>query len=213
MNKLAVNAGEERTANRWPWSRHGWHMPESSVGAHSGRQAVGDFYNSSPTIRGNPSSVAPPPRVGSQCLDSGTSVPFAAVTAKYLWKWFAYDWWGNLVQLTTTPCPQIMNTDANLSADLLPTDELSSVGCRNLHATVLLSIVTRCRCPDTNVPVTSHTKGLGTGTRSVQRTVEHLWMLKCVPRDCRLLYCEKLKLGFWSNETRKQTVVKEWHSV
>ena len=101
-----------------------------------------------------------------------------------------------MVQLTTTPCPQIMNTDANLSADLLPPDALSSVGCRNLHATVLLSIVTRCRCPVTNVCVTSHTRGPATGTRVVQRTVEHLWMLKCVLWDCTVPYCEKLKVGF-----------------
>jgi len=181
-----VKEDEERPANRWPWSRHGWHMPESSVWAHSGRQAVGDFYTFSPTIRGNPSMT---PRVGSQCLDSGTSVPVVAVTAKYLWKWFAYDWWGNLVQLTTTPCPQIMNTDANLSADLLPPDALSSVGCRNLHAAVLLSIVTRCRCPVTNVCIASHTTGPATGIRSVQRTVEHLWVLKWVLRECRVPYC------------------------
>lgn len=167
-------------------------MPESYVGAQSGRQAMGDFYTFSPTIRGNP-SVAP--RVGSHCLDSGTCVPVAAVTAKYLWKWFAYDWWGNLVQLTTAPCPQIMNTDANLSADMLPPDALSSVGCRNLHAAVLLSIVTRCRCPVTNVCVTSHTMVPVTGTISVQRTVEHLWMLKCVLRFCRVPYCEKLEVG------------------
>jgi len=164
-----VKAGEESAANRCPWSRNGWHMPEGYVGAYSGRQAVGDVCTVSPTIHGNP-SVAP--RVGSHCFDSSTCVPVVTVTAEYLWKWFAYDWWWNLVQLTTKPCPQIMNTDANLSADLLLPDALSSVGCRNLHATVLLSIVTRCRCPVTNVCVTSHATEPIMGTRSVQRTVE-----------------------------------------
>jgi hypothetical protein len=192
MNKLVVNAGQESAATRCPWSCHGWHKPEGYVEAYSGRQAVGDFCTVSPTIHGNP-SVAP--RVGSHCFDSGTCVPVAAVTANYLWKWFAYDWWGNLVQLTTTPCPQIMNTDANLSVDLLPPDALSSVCCRNLHATLLLSIARRCRCPVTNICVTSHTTEPVTGTRSVLRTVEHLRMLKCVLRECKVPYCEKLNVG------------------
>jgi hypothetical protein len=47
------------------------------------------------------------------------------------------------MQLTTTPCLQIMNTDANLSAELLLPDALWSVDWRNLHPTVLLSTVTR----------------------------------------------------------------------
>ena len=186
-----MNAGQESAAKRCPWSRHGWHIPEGYAGAYSGRQAVVDFCTVSPTTHGN-SSVAP--RVGSHCVDNGTYVPVAAVTANYLWKWFAYDWWGNLVQLTTTPCPQIMNTDANLSVNLLPPDALSSVGCRNLHATVLLSIVTRC-CPVTNVCVTSHTTEPVTGTRSVLRTVEHLRMFKCVLRECKVPYWEKLNFG------------------
>jgi hypothetical protein len=187
-----VNAGQESAATKCPWSRHGWHMPEGYVGAYSGRQAVGDFYIFSPTIHGNP-SVAP--RVGSHYFDSGTCVPVAAVTANYLWKWFAYDWWGNLVQLTTTPCPQIMNTDANLSVDLLPPDALSSVCCRNLHATVLLTIATRCRCPVTNICVASHTTEPVTGTRSFLRTVEYLQILKCVLWECKVPYCEKLNVG------------------
>ena len=56
-------------------------MSEGYVGAYSGKQAVGDFCTVSPTIHGNPSVAS---RVGSHCFDSGTCVPVAAVTAKYL---------------------------------------------------------------------------------------------------------------------------------
>ena len=97
----------------------------------------------------------------SLCSDSDTDtrVPVAVATVKYLWKWFAYDWGGNLGQLKSAPCPQIMNADANSSADLLPPEALLSVCCRNLHETVLLSIFTRCRFPITQDCVTSHCSG------------------------------------------------------
>jgi hypothetical protein len=182
-----VKEGEESAANRYPWTFHSWHMSEGFVGAHRDRQAVAGLCTVYPTFHGNSFRG---PRVGS---GSGTCDPVPAVTVQYLWKWFAYDRWGYMVQLTTTRCPQVMNTDANLSADLLPPDALSSVGWRNLHATTMLSIFTNV-VSRSRKSVTSHTTGLVTGTISVQWTAEHWGMLKFVLQVCRVLLWQ---VGRW----------------